>query len=276
MLDFLRTFVSFLIFAPLSAAFFGFLIWLVPAIAFREQVARLRLRPFAFFVTGYLFIGLMGLYLVGWQSDHDAAPLLGTIASLALVWAVRRWWRARRASSGGSRVVARFSRTHGPQAGMDGSPRAAGSWPGYQPGQPGPPGHPGQVGPWGGPPGTWPGQAVPGGPAAAGGWPGWPGQPPAGYPVPGQDAAGGSVPGGPPGPPGRPVGRVPGYPLAAPPPDPRPSTPPAANPPPRRGTDGGPAADIDPEIPDIPDIPDFPDFPDFPDLDDGKDGKDGR
>jgi hypothetical protein len=104
-----QTFFAYFILAPLSAAVFGFGVWLIPAILFRNAVTRLNLRPFAFFVTGYAFIGLMSLYLlvvgasrhVGGPGgpvhrDHQIAPLAGTVASLVLVWAVRRWLRRRR------------------------------------------------------------------------------------------------------------------------------------------------------------------------------------
>lgn len=185
-MQFIETFLGFLIFAPLTAAFFGFIVWLVPAITFRDAVARLGLRPFAFFVTGYVFIGTMSVYLVVWHADHDPAPMLGTVASLGLVWGVRRWWRRRRASGGGSRTVARFSRAGGAR----GYPPLPPGSHGYGTGQPGtawPPGY-GQGHPPGAPP-----QAGPGGPVPnAGGWP-----------VPGTPA---------------PPRRVAGYPLASPPP----------------------------------------------------------
>ncbi|KDA42566.1 hypothetical protein [Frankia sp. BMG5.23] len=138
----MAAFLGYLFFAPLTALFFGFLIWLVPAILLRntDVVSRLNLRPFAFFVTGYVFSGLMALYLLVLDAGHDVAPAAGAVASLALLWAVRRQWRRHRPL--GTRQVA-SRRRGGPvqpvQQGYPGPP--------VQPGYPGPPVQPGYPGP---------------------------------------------------------------------------------------------------------------------------------
>jgi hypothetical protein len=170
------TFFAYLILAPLSAAVFGFGVWLIPAILFRNAVARLNLRPFAFFVTGYAFIGLMSFYLlvvgatrhVGGPGgplhrDHQIAPFAGTVASLGLVWAGRRWWRRRRPR---------------PPRGPSGRQPQPGWLPGARqapPGQPSthypPPGQPIPGFPWAAPP-PRPNPPNPPTPPAPG--PGWP------------------------------------------------------------------------------------------------------
>ncbi|MCK9898868.1 hypothetical protein CC117_15380 [Parafrankia colletiae] len=231
----MATFFEYLVFAPLTAAFFGFLVWLFVAIILRRVVERIRIRPVVFFVTGYAFIGLLSIYQLVGYDDPDVAPLLGTVASLVLVLAVRRWWRGRR----GSTTVARFNRASGPRAGagsLGGPASSGGPHPGQQPADPG---HPGPV-------------EQPGQPGQAG-YPGFPGQP--GHtPQPGQQGRPGQpfvpphgqpdhpgwtpgVQGSPsaPGPgPGPGAGRRPGYPLAAPPPPSSPFAPPPPHRPPPR------------------------------------------
>lgn len=246
----MAAFLGYLFFAPLTALFFGFLIWLVPAILLRntDVVSRLNLRPFAFFVTGYVFSGLMALYLLVLDAGHDVAPAAGAVASLALLWAVRRQWRRHRPL--GTRQVA-SRRRGGPvqpvQPGYPGPP--------VQPGYPHQPGHPyppmPQAGPVArGPSGypetagyslTQPDQPRPGGggdgpgggeddPAGGAGDPGQPGYQsgPAGHRA---------APDG-----GRGAGRrIAGYPWAVPPSGPRPGgLPPGAPPSP-------PPAEADPD-----------------------------
>ncbi|WP_462204057.1 hypothetical protein, partial [Frankia sp. CcWB3] len=136
----MTAFFGYLFFAPLTALFFGFLIWLVPAILLRntDVVSRLNLRPFAFFVTGYVFSGLMALYLLVLDAGHDVAPAAGVVASLALVWAVRRQWRRHRPL--GTRQVASMRRDGPVQPGQPGypGPPVPSGYP-HQPGHPYPP-----------------------------------------------------------------------------------------------------------------------------------------
>lgn len=208
----MATFFEYLVFAPLTAAFFGFLVWLFVAIILRRVVERIRIRPVVFFVTGYAFIGLLSIYQLVGYDDPDVAPLLGTVASLVLVLAVRRWWRGRR----GSTTVARFNRASGPRAGAGslGGPASSG---GPHPGQQGRPGQP-FVPPHGQPD-----------------HPGW---------TPGAQGS--------PSAPGPGAGRRPGYPLAAPPPPPPPPpSPPSPFAPPRPQPHQPPPRPVDehPEMP---------------------------
>jgi hypothetical protein len=153
---FFTQFFGFLFFSPLTAAAFGFAIWILPAIFFREQIARLRLRFFHFFVTGYVFIAITTMYLlaVGSRSKsghrhHEAGPLVGMLASLALAWWLNRLIRKR------------FPPRQKPgPPGPGPSPYPAAYHPGYghpgyrppppygpQPGYPPPPGYPGYAPP---------------------------------------------------------------------------------------------------------------------------------
>ncbi|EFC81468.1 hypothetical protein [Parafrankia sp. EUN1f] len=297
----MATFFEYLVFAPLTATFFGFLLWLFVAIVLRRVVERVRFRPIVFFVTGYAFIGVLSVYqLIGYE-DHDVAPLLGTVASLVLVVLVSRWWRGRR----GSRTVARFNRATGPQPGsrLLGGPVGYGTaQPGGVPGVPGAPGAPGAAetpgvpgapgvaGPYGGPYGP---PGYPPYPGSGPGAPGYQGYPPhyPGYPGnPGQVAhpghPGAAAPAGEPfvPPHGRPdepgwtpapqpppsAGRRAGYPLAAPPPEGTtglPGAPPpgSAEPAPGNAAHGNPSTPSPFSAADVP-VPEMPaPDPDRPD-----------
>jgi hypothetical protein len=154
--DFFKQFFGFLFFSPLTAAVFGFGIWILPAVFLREAVARLRLRFFHFFVSGYVFIAIMTVYLLAVGSrtksgdrHHEAGPFVGMLASLGLAWWINRLLRGRlpRRKAGGP----------GGPAGPPGQPLGypAANQPGYghpgyrpppygqQPGYPPHPGHPG-------------------------------------------------------------------------------------------------------------------------------------
>lgn len=215
--EFFGQFFGFLFFAPLTAVAFGFFLWLVPTLLLRRAIGGRRPSFFQFFVAGYLFIALLALYLLtvgaklspakGGGRHHEAAPLLGTVASLALVWGVRRLVRSRFPNLGRAR------RPAGPPAARH--PYAP---PGYAPpGYPPPP--PGYGPPTYGPPGY--------GPAGHG-------QPPFGQPNYGQPNYG--QPGPPAYPPWQPG--FPGFPQPTPPPTdgPPPDGPQAdgAAPPPRK------------------------------------------
>ncbi|WP_322766421.1 hypothetical protein [Frankia sp. Cr1] len=112
----MSTFVNYFFFAPLFATFFGFLGWMVPAILSRGALPRRRVSVYALFHTGYAIIAVLTLFLlvVGTQTptravepdgqvhfvagarSHEVLPLLGTAASFAVVWLVRREWLRRR------------------------------------------------------------------------------------------------------------------------------------------------------------------------------------
>ncbi|THJ76306.1 hypothetical protein [Candidatus Frankia alpina] len=265
----MEAFFGYLFVAPLTAGFFGFLIWLIPAILLRERIGTIQVRPFAFFVTGYVFTIVLTLYLLIARSW--VGPIAGTVASLGLVWLIRDQWLRRKPPA--SRKVAR--RGGPPQPGQPGSagPQQVGypgqpiGQPGYAgqpryPGQPGQPGYSGQPG-YPGVPG-YPAQPVhPGHPAQ----PPQPGQP--GYQGPRPAAQPG---GAPPGWPGAPAaggrgGTPPAKPGARPPRDedgpPILGFPPIPDYPPLGGS--APGADL-PPIPGFPPIPDFPPIPPIPDY----------
>jgi hypothetical protein len=133
--EFFKQFFGFLVFSPLTAAVFGFGIWILPAVFLRDVVARLRLRFFHFFVSGYVFIAIMTIYLLVAGSrtktgdrHHQAGPFVGMLASLALAWWLNRLLRTR------------FPRRN--PGGPNGPGVAAGQQPGYpganQHGYPGP------------------------------------------------------------------------------------------------------------------------------------------
>ncbi|SBW29142.1 hypothetical protein FDG2_6505 [Candidatus Protofrankia californiensis] len=119
----MSTFAHYFFFAPVFATVFGFLGWMVPAILFREAVTRRRVGVHTLFRTGYAIIAVLSLFLfaIGTRTsqrverpggaveymtsprDHDVAPLLGTAASFAVVWLLRRQWHRWRRSRGGPR-----------------------------------------------------------------------------------------------------------------------------------------------------------------------------
>jgi hypothetical protein len=146
--DFLKQFFGFLIFSPLTAVVFGFGIWLFPAFFLRNTTIRPRLRFFHFFVSGYVFIALMTLYLlaVGSRSSdghrhHQAGPFAGMLASLALAWWLNRLLRARFPD----RFTGRKQKAGAPAApppGYPAPPQPPYGHPGYRP-PPGYPAHPG-------------------------------------------------------------------------------------------------------------------------------------
>ncbi|MGF7233705.1 MAG: hypothetical protein ACQSGP_01905 [Frankia sp.] len=91
----MATFIGFLLFSAPLALFFGFVIWLVPAMFFPEQMARRRPGVFGYVVTGYVLLAVLSLYLVA-SAGHDAAPLIGTVLSFAAVYFLRERYRQRR------------------------------------------------------------------------------------------------------------------------------------------------------------------------------------
>ncbi|MBX6391356.1 MAG: hypothetical protein IRZ08_20600, partial [Frankia sp.] len=116
--EFFGDFFSFLIFSPALAAVFGVGVWLLPAVLLRNQVRRLRLRFFHFFVSGYVFIAIMTIYLLIVGSTNEdggrtrqAGPFLGMLTSLVLAWLVQRKLgprlAARRRAAGGQPGVPR-------------------------------------------------------------------------------------------------------------------------------------------------------------------------
>ncbi|OHV39568.1 MULTISPECIES: hypothetical protein [Pseudofrankia] len=226
MAEFFKQFFGFLIFAPLTAAVFGVGIWVLPAVFLRDQLARLNLRFFHFFVTGYVFIAITAIYLLvvgsklsaadGGGRHHQAGPILGTLASLALSWWIQRLLRKR---------FPRRPRPGGPPAPTyPGVGRTGYGHPGY--------GHPGYGQPPAFPPPVQPGYTPHPGYAPHPGYPGYPAFPPAHQPgQPGQPGQLGQ-PTPPPPPDGDPTAieppRPPGLPWAVPPPGP--STPPPAHP----------------------------------------------
>ncbi|MCL9794841.1 hypothetical protein, partial [Frankia sp. AgKG'84/4] len=197
----METFFAYLFLAPLTAVFFGFLIWLFPAVLLRDRLSQFQIRPFVFFVTGYVFTVVLAIYLLA--SQLWVAPIAGTLASLGLVWVVRDQWRRRRPAWAEKVFGAR--RVKGTQAQAGPYPTPGQQFPGGYPGQqtaPGQPGHPyyGPPVPPGAPqpPGypQWSGtQPQPGQPQPGQPWPGqaWPGQPPQG-PQPGQRGPQGPLP----------------------------------------------------------------------------------
>lgn len=87
----MATFFGFLLFSPLMALFLGFVVWFLPATVFPEQVARRRPRLVGYFATGYAILIVVSLYLLlSGAGGHDAAPLLGTVASLLLLSFIRQ------------------------------------------------------------------------------------------------------------------------------------------------------------------------------------------
>ncbi|CAO5193367.1 conserved membrane hypothetical protein [Frankia sp. AiPs1] len=156
----MANFFGFLFVAPLAAAFFGFLIWLLPAIVLRNRISEFRIRPFVFFVSGYLFTLVLTISLI--FSEHSVAPFAGTVASLGLVWVIRDQWRRRRPPS--------RRQPAGPQ--QPGQTPGQAFPPGAQgyPGAPGYPAGPGSAGQSG-----YPGPGQPGAPGFSG-QPGYPGQ----------------------------------------------------------------------------------------------------
>jgi hypothetical protein len=161
--EFFKQFFSFLIFSPLTAAVFGVGIWVLPAVFLREQLARLHLRFFHFFVTGYVFIAITALYLLvvgakvsarhGGGRHHQAGPIVGMLVSLALAWWIQRVLRRRfpRAPRPGGPPVPNYQ-----GANYQGVGRTGYGHPGYgqQPGYPPlPPGYPPHLG--------YPGQPLP-------------------------------------------------------------------------------------------------------------------
>ncbi|WP_239307934.1 MULTISPECIES: hypothetical protein [unclassified Frankia] len=111
----MSTFVNYFLFAPVFATFFGILGRTIPAMLFRAAVPRRRIGVYSLFRTGYVIVGVVSLFLfaVGTQlsqrlvepdgqvrfvataREHDVAPLLGTVASFAIVWLARREWLRR-------------------------------------------------------------------------------------------------------------------------------------------------------------------------------------
>ncbi|MCK9893269.1 hypothetical protein [Frankia sp. AgB32] len=295
----MATFFAYLFLAPLTAVFFGFLIWLFPAMLLRDRMSQFRIRPFAFFVTGYVFTVVQAIYLL--VSRVWIAPIAGTVASLGLVWVARDQWRRRRPAGAGKLFRARRGTGQPSPADPNAAPgQQQPPW-GYQgqppaPGHPVPPGHPyyGPPVPPGAPqpPGypQWSGNPPPPGqPGPAQSWSGqsWPGQPSQG-PQPGQQGPQGSSPapgwaGGKPwypqpGPGGADGGQPPaatprpgqgGVPAVdRPGPTPTPAGRPGGSwPPPPGPPSQPPADDSHPELPQLDEpllIPDYP--PNFDDL----------
>ncbi|MBL7495125.1 hypothetical protein I6A84_34695 [Frankia sp. CNm7] len=205
--EFFSDFFGFLIFSPLTAVVFGFGIWILPAVFLRDTVARLRLRFFHFFVSGYVFIAIMTIYLlvVGSSQDgggrhHKAGPFLGMIASLAMAWGLNRLLRRRFPE-----LFDRLRLTGGKTPGTAPTPHHAGgqhpgyAHPGYGPGgYPGHPQHPGYQHP---------------------GYPGYPQPQPQPMPQPQPPPEAGGTGGQPP--------RTPGVPWVVPPPGPGATPPPS-------------------------------------------------
>ena len=200
--DFLKQFFGFLIFSPLTAAVFGFGIWILPAVFLRDFVARLRLRFFHFFVSGYVFIAITTLYLLavgsrtksGGPRHHEVGPFLGMLGSLALAWWLNRLL--------GDRLSSRKPTSAGGPGGPAGPPPGypAANQPGY--------GHPG----YRPQPGYPPQQGYPPHP----GYPAYPPSQPAPPPTPAAPPSPGGTPNQP---------RTPGVPWVVPPPtDPTPPT----------------------------------------------------
>ncbi|MDT3444106.1 MULTISPECIES: hypothetical protein [unclassified Pseudofrankia] len=165
--EFIKQFFGFLIFSPLTAAVFGLGIWVLPAVFLRDLLTRMRLRFFHFFVSGYIFIAITAIYLLvvgakvsaadGGGRHHQAGPIVGMLASLALSWWVQHVLRKR---------FPRGPRPGGPPAptypgvGRTGYGHPGYSHPGYgqppplPPGYPPHPGYPGHL-----PPAPQPGQS---------------------------------------------------------------------------------------------------------------------
>jgi hypothetical protein len=117
----MATFFGFLFFSPLMALFLGFVVWFLPAMMFPEQVARRRPRLFGYFATGYAILIVVSLYLlISAAGGHDAAPLLGTVASLLLLSFARQRGRGRLpGTQGADSWVKKWSRAFGGADGHD-------------------------------------------------------------------------------------------------------------------------------------------------------------
>ncbi|ONH26767.1 hypothetical protein [Pseudofrankia asymbiotica] len=171
--EFIKQFFGYLIFSPLTAAVFGLGIWVLPAVFLRDQLTRLRLRFFHFFVSGYIFIAITAIYLLvvgakvsaadGGGRHHQAGPIVGMLVSLALSWWVQHVLRRRfpRAPRPGGPPAPTYPGVGRTGYGHPGYSHPGYSHPGYgqppplPPGYPPHPGYPGQL------PAPQPGQRLP-------------------------------------------------------------------------------------------------------------------